>query len=212
MKFKQMSNIKSRTWVGAVAGILSLTVAAVTQAAFVPVPITSTETGSPVLLGAGTVSAGNAVGTVVSFSEKTWNSGAGAFGSLRSMVVNNGGTADFYYQINNLSAPNAGNDIFRMVANGFASGTVNATYLTTSPFTSLNTTAIPAGVLAGWGSGVTDNGAATVYEADQSPMLGVPGTTVGFDFDINQFIKGVPYAPNGDATRGSELCTITCKY
>jgi len=198
-----MNTIKSKAWVGAVAGILSLTVTAVTQAAFVPVPNSTNEIPGAAL----TAGTAPVAGTVVAFGATPFTSlpglgftGSPTTGTLRSMVVNNGlGGLDFYYQVLNTSASaiNSGNDIFRFVGKGFDGAVTSATYIAGNPLSLLNTAVIPAGTLAAWNASATGTTplGGSAFSADRDPALaGVTG--VGFDFDSSHFVNlGVPGGP-----------------
>src|SRR5207302_7747031 len=142
------NTINSKAWVAAVAGILSLTVTAATQAAFVPVPNPTPEIPGAAL----TFGTAGVPGTVVAFRAAPFSAlglgfnGFPTTGTLRSMVVDNGlGGLDFYYQVLNTSGGglNEGNDIFRIVGKGFDGFTTSATYRSeAAPLATLTNTGI----------------------------------------------------------------------
>lgn len=192
------------------------------------------ETGEipGVALGVGTLSTSLGSGqSVVATSETAFISTLGATftGKLRTMVVNNGGTYDFYYQVINTSASATatGDDIFRLAIPGYGNSVdpipatgvigVQATFLSDG-VAFANLTGVPVGFTTTFLPNKGLNG--NVYSADRDPSLSIGGFELGgaaFDFDPSQLINTVVGGPtsapqNIDSGENSNWLVLRTDY
>lgn len=181
-------------WITAAVGVAAILVPVSSEAAFANVPDNTGEFPGIALTGTTGLT-----GTMVASQEQSWSLPLiqGTFsGTLRSMVVDNGGVYDFYYQVVNTSTGGVSNgmDIFRLAVPGFPLtdplNPVDATYRTDGL---AGITGLDALATSWLGTQISNNaGGGQVFSADRDPLLDTPdffGGGAAFDFDASQFIN-----------------------